>query len=153
PGIAMPMPARLARRTLEQLGTGGTSIGTVLHQGGVPIIARPPDSHAGKGLAKLDDATAIGPYLRERSEEEFCIAPFVDYRGPDGLLRKYRIAVIDGEPLACHMAISEHWMIHYLNAGMRESSEKRSEEARFMADFDHNFRRRHEIAFRTLAER
>jgi len=153
PGIAIPMPARLGRQALEQLQTGETAIGTVLPHHGFPIIARPPDSHAGKGLAKLDDATAIGPYLRERPEGEFCIASFVDYRGPDGLFRKYRIAVIDGQPLACHMAISDHWMIHYLNAGMRESGEKRAEEARFMADFDHDFRRRHAAAFRTLAER
>jgi glutathione synthase/RimK-type ligase-like ATP-grasp enzyme len=153
PGIAMPMPARLRRRALEQLGTGETSIGTILHHEGFPIIARPPDSHAGKGLSKLDDAAAIGPYLQERPEGEFCIAPFVDYRGADGLFRKHRIALIDGEPLACHMAISDHWMVHYLNAGMRESSEKRAEEARFMADFDRDFRPRHETAFRALAER
>jgi hypothetical protein len=36
---------------------------------------------------------------------------------------------------------------------MRESAEKRAEEARFMRDFDTDFARRHEIAFRALAER
>src|ERR1700680_1865526 len=95
----------------------------------------------------------MGAYLRERAEGEFYIAPFVDYRGPDGLFRKYRIALIDGEPFACHMAISEHLMVHYLKAGMRESAEKRAEEARFMAGFDNDFRRRHATAFRAIAER
>jgi hypothetical protein len=51
------------------------------------------------------------------------------------------------------MGVSQHWMIHYLNAGMRESSEKRTEEARFMAEFDRDFAQRHARAFEALAER
>jgi hypothetical protein len=51
------------------------------------------------------------------------------------------------------MAISSEWMVHYLNAGMTESAEKRAEEARFMADFDVDFARRHAAAFRALADR
>ena len=55
------------------------------------------------------------------------------------MFRKYRIALIEGRPFACHMGVSEHWMIHYLNAGMRESAPKRAEEACFMAEFDQDF--------------
>ncbi|HMK67167.1 MAG TPA: hypothetical protein VK433_01370, partial [Stellaceae bacterium] len=72
---------------------------------------------------------------------------------PDGLFRKYRIVLIEGRPYASHGAISSHWMIHYLNAGMRESAEKRAEEARWMAEFDHDFALRHGDALRALAER
>ncbi len=118
-----------------------------------PIIARPLGSHAGEGLARLEDRIAVAAYLEERPEREFYLAPFVDYRGPDGLFRKYRIALIDGRPYASHMAISQHWMIHYLNAGMRESAQKRAEEARFMAEFDRDFAIRHDAAFRAIAER
>ena len=35
-----------------------------------------------------------------------------------------------------HMGISSHWMIHYVNAKMDESAEKRAEEERFFATFD-----------------
>ena len=83
----------------------------------------------------------------------FFVSPFVDYRSADGLFRKYRIAFIDGEPYACHMAIADQWMIYYLNAGMRESAAKRAEEARFMRDFDVDFARRHEAALADIAER
>jgi glutathione synthase/RimK-type ligase-like ATP-grasp enzyme len=69
------------------------------------------------------------------------------------LFRKYRIVLIDGRPYACHMGVSEHWMIHYLNAGMRESAGKRAEEARFMAEFDQDFARRHARALDALAKR
>jgi hypothetical protein len=44
-------------------------------------------------------------------------------------------------------------MIHYLNAGMAESVEKRDEEACCMADFDDTFAVRHAVAFRAIHER
>jgi hypothetical protein len=154
PGLVVPMSARLDRDTLDGVGQGKIRIDAVLEQGAAfPIIARPAGSHAGDGLQKLDGPAAVAKYLRERLEREFSVAPFIDYRGPDGMFRKYRIALIDGRPFACHMAISEHWVIHYLNAGMRESEAKRAEEARFMAEFEHGFARRHESALRTICER
>ena len=51
------------------------------------------------------------------------------------------------------MAISEHWMVHYLNAGMAEDPGKRAEEAAMMATFDIYFARRHAVAFAAMAER
>jgi glutathione synthase/RimK-type ligase-like ATP-grasp enzyme len=118
-----------------------------------PVIARPVDSHAGRGLARLADRAALEAYLRQRTEHKFFVSKFVDYRAEDGLYRKYRIAFIDGEPYACHMAIADQWMIYYLNAGMRESVAKRDEEARFMQGFDHDFAYRHEAALAAIGER
>ena len=48
------------------------------------------------------------------------------------------------------MAISSHWMIHYLNAGMAESADKRAEEARFMAGFEQEFAVRHRAALTAI---
>jgi hypothetical protein len=81
------------------------------------------------------------------------VTTFVDYRSRDGLFRKARIAIIEGRPFVCHMAISQHWMIHYLNADMRNDAARRAEEARFMANFDGDFGMRHAAAFRSIAER
>jgi hypothetical protein len=153
PGIEIPMNARIDRQGLERLARGATLIETVLDGCGFPIIARPIDSHAGEGLSKLECGADVDAYLRERAEPEFYIAPFVDYRGRDGLFRKYRIALIDGRAYAVHMAISDHWMIHYLNADMTGNAEKRAEEALFMADFDEDFAIRHAAALHAIAER
>jgi hypothetical protein len=153
PGVEIPMNARIDRQSFERIARGEAAIEDVLEGCTFPIIARPVDSHAGEGLCKLEGGAAIDAYLGERSELEFYIAPFVDYRGRDGLFRKYRIALIDGCPYAVHMAISEHWMIHYLNADMVGSAEKRAEEARFMASFDQDFAVRHATALRAIAER
>lgn len=152
PGVAMPVTARIDRQILEQVGSEKRTIATVLEEGGFPVIIRPVGSHAGRGLMKLDNPVAITEYLQLMPENEFYISRFVDYRGSDGLFRKSRIVLIDGHPFICHMAISQHWMIHYLNADMSESPEKRSEEARFMASFDEDFSVRHAEAFRSITD-
>jgi hypothetical protein len=153
PGIVIPMNARIDRSNFARISSGDVSIESILDGSGFPIIARPFWSQAGMGLAKFENASAIDAYLREWAEAEFYIAPFVDYRSPDGLFRKYRIALIDGVPFACHMAISQNWMIHYLNANMKNEPARRAEEAHFMANFDRDFAVRHAAAFKTIAER
>jgi hypothetical protein len=65
-------------------------------------------------------------------------------------LRKYRVACIDRAPFLCHMATSDHWMVHYLNAGMTDSADRRADEARAMATFDTGFAARHAAAFEAL---
>ncbi|HLL26092.1 MAG TPA: hypothetical protein VKT73_00370 [Xanthobacteraceae bacterium] len=153
PGLTVPRNARIDRPSLARIGGGDAAIEEFLPDSSFPVIARPLDSHAGNGLAKLDDRAAIASYLQQRPEAEFYIAPFIDYRGSDGFFRKYRVVLIGGRPYASHMAISSEWMIHYLNAGMMESAWKRDEEARFMADFDRDFSVRHAVALTAIADR
>ena len=115
-----------------------------------PVIARPVDSHAGAGLEKLETAADLGGYLKRQAGETFYVSPFVDYASPDGRFRKLRVALVAGRPFIVHMAVSEHWMVHYLNAGMAEDAGKRAEEAAMMATFDTGFAARHAAAFQAL---
>lgn len=153
PGIVMPMNVRIDRATLAKVGASEVAIESILDGSGFPIVARPFWSQAGIGLVKFEDASAIDAYLREWTDAEFYVAPFVDYSKSDGLFRKCRIVLIDGRPYVAHMAVSQHWMIHYLNANMRHDAARRTEEARFMADFDDDFAVRHAGAFRAIVER
>lgn len=152
-GVEMPLSARVASQALCQVAAGELPLEAVLAGGGFPVIVRPVDSHAGKGLEKLDDAAALAGYLEDGVVGEYFISRFVDYRNADGLFRKYRIMLIAGRPFLAHLAISEHWMIHYLNAGMADSAAKRDEEARCMAGFDEGFAPRHAAAFRAIHRR
>lgn len=145
-GTLMPRTVRVARATAEQLADGGLEVEALLPGAAFPLIVRPLDSHAGTDLLKVDDAAALRAYLATQPSGEFYLAPFVDYAGPDGQFRKYRIVLIEGKPFICHLAISSHWMVHYLNAGMDDSAEKRAEEAAGMADFDMGFAQRHAAA-------
>ena len=153
PGAVTPVSVRIERAALQQIARRAFDVSTILGDGGFPIIIRPTDSHAGRGLEKVDGPEAIPGYLEGMPQEHFCIARFFDYSGQDHLFRKFRIALIQGRAFACHMAVSEHWMIHYINAGMMQSAEKRLEEERFMQEFDDGFALRHGAALRAINER
>jgi hypothetical protein len=141
PGIVIPPTFRLARAELAASPPA------------FPMILRPVGSHAGKALERIDTARVLAAYLAAEPAERLYASPFVDYAGPDGLFRKCRIAVFDGAPFLCHMAVSGHWMVHYLNAGMAEDAAKRAEEQSAMEGFDLGFARRHAGAFAALHER
>ena len=154
-GIDIPATVGVARARLDEVAAGRASLSAVAEGTDFPVIVRPRGSHAGVGLAKLEDAEALGAYLAEpaRREAEFFISRFVDYSSADGQFRKYRIVFVDGQVFACHMAISEQWKIWYLNAGMSFSASKRLEEAAFMTGFDEGFAARHRDALDRMAER
>jgi glutathione synthase/RimK-type ligase-like ATP-grasp enzyme len=152
-GVLMPRTVRVARATAEQLAGGAVDVQALLPGAAFPLIVRPLDSHAGTDLQKVADTAALRAYLAAQPSSEFYLAPFVDYSGPDGQFRKYRIVLIDGQPFICHLAISSHWMVHYLNAGMDDSADKRAEEAAGMAHFDEGFARRHAAALADIDAR
>nr|WP_315468598.1 RimK family alpha-L-glutamate ligase [uncultured Undibacterium sp.] len=151
--IEMPTAVRITRVQMQDLADEKCALSDLIPATDFPIIARPLGSHAGNGLRKIAAADAIADYLQAVPSDEFYIARFVDYRSGDGLFRKYRIMLIDGQAFISHMGISKHWMIHYLNAGMTESAEKRAEEAHFMATFDTDFAQRHANAFAEIHQR
>ncbi len=153
PGLDIPATLHATRAQLSDLSQGRIACEDIAGELHFPMIARPRGTHAGVGLAKLDDAQALAAYLAGRQEQDFFVARFVDYVSPDGFYRKYRLAMVDGKPYACHMAIAERWDIWYLNADMAFSEEKRAEEAVFMFDFDHAFAARHKSALEEMSGR
>jgi len=152
-GLDIPATMGVTRAQLSDVTQSIRSFADIAAELQFPIIARPRGSHAGVGLAKLDDRVAIDRYLAERPEQEFFVSRFVDYANDDGLFRKYRIVFIEGRPYACHMAIADRWDIWYLNAGMSDNAAKRLEEETFMRTFDAGFARRHQTALAGMAER
>jgi hypothetical protein len=150
PGIVMPRTERVDRETLQSLARAELRIDAVLTDGEFPMIVRPVDSHAGKGLIKAESPSELLSYLEDRPDEEFFISRFIDYRSKDGLFRKYRIVIIRGRPFLCHMGISEHWMVHYPYPEMISNPMRREEEEHVMATFDEDFARRHRDALAAI---
>jgi hypothetical protein len=154
PGLCSPRTVAVDRLALEAHIEYGVDItGFAPLHGPYPCLIRRLSSHAGTGLARVGDPGELAKYLHLSFENRFFLTSFEDYASPDGLYRKSRVAFIDREPFLCHLGISSHWMVHYLNAGMTESAEKRAEEARAMADFDEGFARRHATAFESIHQR
>lgn len=144
PGAVVPVSYRVDRSGLERLAAGGLA--------GYPLIVRPCQPQAGLRRKKLESATDTAHYLLNCSEKEFFLTPYIDYRSADGLYRKCRLMLVGGQALACHYAISDHWMVHYDSAGM-DSEAKRDEEARFLSGFDNGFARRHGEVLSEIATR
>jgi len=149
-GLCMPRTVRVNRAVLRGVADKELRLPGVLAEGEFPLIVRPVDTHKGQGQARLQSPAELADYLRSRAEGEFYLTNFVDYRSADGQFRKYRIVLIGGRPELCHLAISEHWMVHYMSAGMTENAAKRAEEARAMCDFDQDFAHRHKEALATI---
>jgi hypothetical protein len=150
PGVVIPATARLTRQELEFIAKESATVQSYLSEATFPLIVRPVGSHAGHGLEKIDRPADLLNYLQTTQGMMFYVSSFIDYSNSDGLFRKYRVALIEGKPYAVHMGISSHWMIHYMNAGMTESADKRAEEALFMSDFDSVFAQRHAAALQAI---
>jgi len=125
----------------------------VLPGGAFPLVVRPVGSHAGKSLARVDDSVALGDYLARQEADRVYLSRFVDYAAPDGHYRKFRIALFGGRPYLAHLAVGDQWMVHYLNAGMAQSPQKRAEEAKAMADFQEGLAARHSAALAEITRR
>lgn len=161
PGIVVPDIARVGRQTLSALAEGRATPSAILPGVDYPILARPVDSHAGHGLAKIDGAADMANYLATSVADsapgsdarDFYVSRFVDYRSADGRYRKYRVVLVDGQPFLGHLGISPRWMVHYLNADMADNAANRAEEARQMEGFDTGFGARHAAAFAAIHQR
>ncbi|QGZ42952.1 RimK family alpha-L-glutamate ligase [Pseudoduganella flava] len=152
-GVEMPQTVRLARAQVEGLAAAPDTLRHLLPDGAFPLIVRPLGSHAGHDLDKIDTPADLAAYLQRVPAERFYLSRFVDYRGANGLFGKYRVVLIEGRPYLAHFASSEHWMVHYLNAGMAESAAKRDLEADAMARFDATFAQRHQAALAEIDRR
>ncbi len=142
PGLCSPACVMRTRAELEE------DIGL-----SYPLLIRPVGSHAGNNLTKVRSAGDVADYLTLVEAPNYYLTQFEDYRSPDGMFRKYRVAFIGRTPFLCHMGVSANWMIHYLNAGMTVDEGKRMDEAQAMAEFDTGFARRHGQAFAALNDR
>lgn len=117
-----------------------------------PVVIRPVDSHGGRGVARLDSADALTAYRLVTNVPIYDVSEYIEYASGDGLYRKYRFMFVGGVPFAYHLAISPHWVVHYLSAPMDQHAWMREEEARFLADWTSVFGA-HRAALASIAER
>ncbi len=153
PGTVMPATVPVVRQGLTIVAQRNQPISDVLDGGRFPIIARPIDSQGGKDLDKLDNIDDLSAYLARLPNDAFFVSNFIDYRAADGQFKKLRVVLVDGRPFAAHMGISSHWMVHYVNARMDESADKRREEERWFATFDQDFAVKHREALAAIGDR
>ncbi|MFK0162996.1 tetratricopeptide repeat-containing protein [Rhizobium sp. NPDC090279] len=150
PSILSPATHRLSRDDLAAIGAGAKQLKDCALGLAFPLVVRPISTHAGHGMELITDPTELAAFLAAQSAPELYVAPFIDFRGADGYYNKQRIVFIDGKAFASHMALSDHWIVHYLSAGMGESPAKRAVEQAWMETFDEDFAVRHKESFAAL---
>jgi tetratricopeptide (TPR) repeat protein len=101
----------------------------------LPMVARPVGSHGGRGMQLLETPAALMA-TKPGDVEDIYASSYYDYRSADGHYRKYRVIFIDRQPYPYHLAISEHWQVHYTSADMLSHPWKRDEEHRFLENPD-----------------
>lgn len=104
-----------------------------------PLLVRPAGDHGGDNLVLLRDDADKRNYLSAKPEDNLYLTAFHDFRSTDGLWRKYRLIFVDRHVYPYHLAIGDHWRVHYWRAEMGRSDWKQSEEERFLADWRNVF--------------
>jgi Flp pilus assembly protein TadD len=138
-------PARIARTRRSDLpgllaGLPGVVVPPVIRHAGplpalpsgfsYPVLTRPVGSHGGERVRLVADAAG----LPDAPEATHYVTQFVDTVSRDGWYRKYRMILVDRRPYPWHLAVSRHWLVHYVSAGMECDPARRREDERFLAD-------------------
>ena len=99
-----------------------------------PLLVRAPGFHTGRHFVKADSPGDLSGAIADLPGAELTVIEFLNARGEDGKVRKYRVMMIDGTLYPLHLAISNHWKIHYFSADMAEEAANRAEDAAFLED-------------------
>ena len=131
PGCVVPATLRIDGPALAEAASGGGIPGFR-----PPLLARVAGRHGGDDFEKLDDWPAVASFVSRSPDARYYLIEYIDYRSADDLYRKYRVIFIDGEIMPYHLAIHDHWKVHYFRTNMAAHAWMREEEARFLADMD-----------------
>jgi tetratricopeptide (TPR) repeat protein len=99
-----------------------------------PLLLRTPGFHNGRHFLKVASPEALPAAAASLPGKDLIALQFLDARGPDGKVRKYRIMFVNGQMYPLHLAISGDWKIHYVTAEMSGNASHRAEEAGFLRD-------------------
>ena len=129
PGVVTAATATLPR---ELLSASDAIITLARHGFEFPLLLRTPGFHTGRHFPRVERPEGLPGALAELPGKVLTVMQYLDARGPDGKVRKYRVMMIDGQLYPLHLAISSHWKVHYFTAEMAGHPEHRAEDAEFL---------------------
>ncbi len=130
----IPAVVTSAAVTLPRALLAGSEAAATLARHGFefPLLIRTPGFHTGRHFVRVESVAGLPTAIGELPGDSLTVLRYLDARGPDGRVRKYRVMMIDGELYPLHVAISSHWKIHYFTADMADSAAHRAEDAEFL---------------------
>jgi hypothetical protein len=129
PGLVAPGAVNLPRALLSAADAATT---LARHGFEFPLLIRTPGFHTGRHFLRVETAAELPAALAQLPGDQLTVLRWLDARGRDGKVRKYRVMIIDGGLYPLHVAISSHWKIHYFTADMADNPEHRAEDAEFL---------------------
>jgi hypothetical protein len=134
-GIAGLRAPRIATVPRAELAADGAA--ALARRGiGFPVLVRALGFHTGRHFVRVDGPDDLAGAVAKLPGRSLVAIEYLDARGVDGRWRKYRAMMIDGRIYPLHLAVSDHWKVHYFMAGMADHAEDRAEEAAFLADME-----------------
>jgi Flp pilus assembly protein TadD/glutathione synthase/RimK-type ligase-like ATP-grasp enzyme len=129
PGVVTAKTIELTREVLQS-----AKLSQLLESHGLayPILLRTPGCHGGDHFLKVDSCDELPAILEQLPGDTLIVMQYLDSRGRDGQIRKYRVMMVDGELYPLHLAISPNWKIHYFSADMADNAGHRAEDAAFL---------------------
>ena len=124
-GVRAPRTERIARDAL--------TFDALIQRGFTfPLLLRSPGHHAGDHFAYVVNTDALAGAAAALPGRELLAIEYLDARGADGDVRKYRVVSVDGRLYPVHLAIAPQWKVHYFSAEMTDRPDHRAEEAAFL---------------------
>lgn len=98
----------------------------------LPLLLRAPGYHTGQHFERVDTPERLSRMLTEIPGDPLFVIQYIDTSAEDGLFRKYRVMMINGELYPLHVAVSKDWKVHYFTADMAKNADNRLEDAFFL---------------------
>jgi Flp pilus assembly protein TadD/glutathione synthase/RimK-type ligase-like ATP-grasp enzyme len=150
PGVVAPRTRRLAR---DRLASAGAPAHLAALQLDFPLLLRSPGFHTGQHFVRVEVADDLADAIAQLPGDSLLAIQPLNAAAADGLARKYRVMVIDGELYPLHMAASADWKVHYFTSAMADRPDLRAEEAVFLADMSKAIGRRAMAALHAIRDR
>ena len=131
PGVVTPRSVALSRQRLM-----GPDAHAAVDANGFsfPLLLRSGGFHMGQHFVRVDSPDALAGAAAQLPGDELLAIEYLDARADDGKVRKYRVISIDGRLYPLHLAVSEHWKVHYFSAAMPGQPAHQAEEGAFLND-------------------
>ncbi len=128
-GVRTPQTVAIPRASLVR--SGATAL--IMRGFTFPLLLRSPGYQTGRHFVRVDAPDDVAGALEALPGDTLLALEFVDVRDRAGAVRKYRMMIVDGALYPMHLAVAEHWKVHYVTARMDDAA-NRAEDERFLTD-------------------
>jgi tetratricopeptide (TPR) repeat protein len=128
-GVRTPRITTLSRElfTTETLSARGFAF---------PLLVRAPGYHTGQHFIRVESEQELPPTISALPGDTLSAIEFLDARGGDGLIRKFRVMSIGAQLFPAHEALAKDWKVHFFSSSAPEQAEARVEDRDFLENME-----------------